>query len=66
MRFGKKGKLSPWYIGPYKITKRVGNVPYELELPHELEVNHPVFCVSMLKKSFGDPYFIVPTENVGD
>ena len=33
MRFGKKGKLSPRYIGPYKISKRVGNVAYELELP---------------------------------
>ena len=33
MRFGKKGKLSPRYVGPYKILKRIGTVPYELELP---------------------------------
>ncbi|WMV45566.1 hypothetical protein MTR67_038951 [Solanum verrucosum] len=33
MRFGKKGKLSPRYISPYRISKRIGNVAYELELP---------------------------------
>ena len=48
MRFGKKGKLSPRYIGPYRIVKRVGNVAYELELPQELAVVHPVFHISIL------------------
>ena len=43
MRFGKKWKLSPRYIGPYRIVKRVGNVAYELELPQDLAVVHPVF-----------------------
>ncbi|WMV57909.1 hypothetical protein MTR67_051294 [Solanum verrucosum] len=42
MRFGKKGKLSSRYVGPYRILKRVGNVAYELELPVELAVVHPV------------------------
>ena len=50
MRFGKKGKLSPRYIGPYRFSKRVGNVAYELELPQELEAVHLVFHVFMLKK----------------
>ncbi|KAH0636443.1 hypothetical protein KY289_036358 [Solanum tuberosum] len=53
MRYGKKGKLSPWYIGPYRISKRIGNVAYELDLPQELAVVHPVFHISMLKKCIG-------------
>ncbi|WMV58115.1 hypothetical protein MTR67_051500 [Solanum verrucosum] len=40
MRFGKKRKLSPRYIGPYKISKMIGNVAYELELPQELAAVH--------------------------
>ncbi|KAH0688918.1 hypothetical protein KY289_016276 [Solanum tuberosum] len=39
----KKGKLSPRYIGRYRISKMIGNVAYELELPQELEAVHPVF-----------------------
>ncbi|XP_049351873.1 uncharacterized protein LOC125816323 [Solanum verrucosum] len=64
MRFGKKGKLSPRYIGPYKIIRRVGQVAYELELPQELSTVHPVFHVSMLRKCIGDPSRITPTEDV--
>ncbi|WMV18082.1 hypothetical protein MTR67_011467 [Solanum verrucosum] len=65
MRFGKKGKLSPRYIGPYHIAKRIGNIAYELELPQELAAVHPVFHVSMLKKCMSDPSLIIPTENIG-
>ena len=36
MRFGKKGKLSPRYIGPYEILERIGELAYRLELPPEL------------------------------
>ncbi|WMV10179.1 hypothetical protein MTR67_003564 [Solanum verrucosum] len=64
MRFGKKGKLSTRYIGPYRIAKRISNVAYELELPQELEAVHPVFHISMLKKCIGDPSFILPTESI--
>ncbi|WMV55212.1 hypothetical protein MTR67_048597 [Solanum verrucosum] len=65
MRLGKKGKLSPRYIGPYRISKRVGSVAYELELPQEFTAVHPIFHVSMLKKCMGDPSLIIPTEDIG-
>ncbi|WMV46573.1 hypothetical protein MTR67_039958 [Solanum verrucosum] len=65
MIFGKKGKLSPWYIGPYKISKRIDNVAYELELPPKLATVHLMFNISMLKKCMGDPSLIIPNENIG-
>ncbi|WMV54418.1 hypothetical protein MTR67_047803, partial [Solanum verrucosum] len=65
VRFSKKGKLSPRYIGPYRISKRVGNVAYKLELPQELAAVHPVFHISMLKKYMGDHSLIIPTEDIG-
>ncbi|WMV26333.1 hypothetical protein MTR67_019718 [Solanum verrucosum] len=64
MRFGKKGKLNPRYVGPYRILKRIGKVAYELELPADLAAVHPVFHISLLKKCVGDPASIVPLESV--
>ncbi|WMV54920.1 hypothetical protein MTR67_048305, partial [Solanum verrucosum] len=64
MRFGKKGRLSPIYVGPYKILKRIGKVAYALELPAKLEVVHPVFHISLLKGCVDDPTVIVPLESV--
>ncbi|WMV25901.1 hypothetical protein MTR67_019286 [Solanum verrucosum] len=64
-RFGKKGKLSPRYIDPYRISKRIGNVAYELELPQKLAAVHLVFHISMLKNCMGDPSFFIPTEDIG-
>ena len=63
-RFGKKRKLSPRYVGPYNILKRVGKVAYELELPAELAAVHPAFHPSLLNKCVGDPASIVPLESV--
>nr|XP_019069505.1 uncharacterized protein LOC109120301 [Solanum lycopersicum] len=65
IRFCKKGKLSPGFIVPYNISKRIDDVAYELELSQELEAVHPVFHVSMLKNCFVDPSVIVSNENVG-
>jgi hypothetical protein len=49
IRFGKKGKLSPRYIGPFEVLRRVGAVAYEVALPLELAHIHNVFHVSVLR-----------------
>ncbi|XP_070042831.1 uncharacterized protein [Nicotiana tomentosiformis] len=64
MWFGKKGKLSPRYVRPYRIVQRIGQVEYKLELPPEMSLVHPVFHVSMLNKVVGDPSVIVPVETI--
>ncbi|XP_070017219.1 uncharacterized protein [Nicotiana sylvestris] len=64
MRFGKKGKLSPRYIGPYQIVQRIGRVAYKLDLTPELDAIHLVFHVSMLRKFLGDPSCISPIEDI--
>ncbi|MCF7184095.1 hypothetical protein, partial [Corynebacterium parakroppenstedtii] len=64
MRFGKKGKHSPRYIGPYQIVRRIGKVAYELELPADLGGVHPVFHVSMLRKCIGDPSRVFPVDDI--
>ncbi|XP_070010001.1 uncharacterized protein [Nicotiana sylvestris] len=54
MRFGKKGKLSPRFIGLFEIMNRVREVAYELALPPSLAGVYPVFYVSMLRRYHGD------------
>ena len=55
MIFVKKGKLSPRYVGPYKILKMVCKVAYELEFAAELVAVPPIFHISLLKMFLGDP-----------
>jgi hypothetical protein len=63
LRFGRKGKLSPRFIGPYEILERVGPVAYRLALPPELDKIHNVFHVSMLRRYRSDPsHVIIPQE----
>ena len=57
--------MSPRYVGPHDILKRIGKVDYELELSSELTLAHPVFHVSMLKKCIGDPESIIPIKGPG-
>ncbi|XP_070031659.1 uncharacterized protein [Nicotiana tomentosiformis] len=64
MRFGKKEKLIPRYVGPYRVIQRIGRVAYKLKLPPEMSLVHPVFHVSMLKKVVRDMLLIVPVEAI--
>ncbi|WMV08375.1 hypothetical protein MTR67_001760 [Solanum verrucosum] len=59
MRFGKKGKRSPRYIGPFEILECVGPIAYRLTLPPNLFSVHPIFHVSMLKRYHGDGDYII-------
>nr|GEZ54046.1 putative reverse transcriptase domain-containing protein [Tanacetum cinerariifolium] len=59
IRFGKRGKLNPRYIGTFKILKRIGLVAYKLKLPEELINGHNTFHVFNLKKCLSDESFII-------
>ena len=59
VRFGKRGKLSPRYIRPFEVLKRVGTVAYRFTLPLSLSGVHEVFHVSMLQKYTPDPAYVV-------
>ena len=62
MQFGKKGKLSPRFIGPFEITQRVGQLAYRIALPPDLVGTHDVFHVSILRKYIINPDVIVEYE----
>ncbi|GJX84900.1 putative reverse transcriptase domain-containing protein [Tanacetum coccineum] len=64
VRFGKRGKLNPRYVGPFKVLKKVGAVAYKLELPQELSRVHNTFHVSNLKKCYSDDPLVVPLEGL--
>ena len=64
MIFGKNGKLSPRFIGPYEVIEKVGPVAYRLALPPDLENIHNVFHVSMLRKYRSDPSHVVPSGTI--
>ncbi|KAL0544328.1 hypothetical protein IC582_019441 [Cucumis melo] len=62
LRFEKRGKLSPRFVGPFEILERIGLVAYRLALPPSLSTVHDVFHVSMLRKYVSDPSHVVDYE----
>ncbi|GJU36612.1 hypothetical protein Tco_1184966 [Tanacetum coccineum] len=64
IRFGKKGKLTPRFVGPFEIIEKVVPVAYRLDLPEELNGVHDTFHVSNLKKCLADPTLKVPLDEI--
>ncbi|GJR39039.1 hypothetical protein Tco_1214723 [Tanacetum coccineum] len=64
VRFRKKGKLAPRYVGPFKILERIGLVAYRLRLPEELNGVHDTFHVSNPKKCLQMQLRIVPLDEI--
>ncbi|GJV52895.1 putative reverse transcriptase domain-containing protein [Tanacetum coccineum] len=64
VHFGKRGKLNPRYVGPFKLLGKVGEVAYKLELPEELSRVHNTFHVSNLKKCYADEPLAVPLDGL--
>nr|GFA46901.1 reverse transcriptase domain-containing protein [Tanacetum cinerariifolium] len=62
--FGKCGKLSPQFIGPFKVIERIGPVAYKLELPEKLRGIHDAFHVSNLKRCFVNDDVVIPLDDV--
>ena len=59
VKFGKRGKLSSRFIGPFKILERIGTVAYQLALPPRISGVHELFHVSMLRKYTSAPAHVV-------
>ncbi|GJY05274.1 putative reverse transcriptase domain-containing protein [Tanacetum coccineum] len=64
IRFGKKGKLAPRYVGPFEILEKIRPVAYRLRLPEELSSMHDIFHVSNLKKCLEDANLHVPLDEI--
>lgn len=60
IRFGKREKLGPRFIGPFKVLQRIGNQTYKLELPAELDGIHNVFHVWYLRKCLYEELSVLP------
>ncbi|GKA45442.1 hypothetical protein Tco_0738238, partial [Tanacetum coccineum] len=64
VRFGKRRKLNPRYVRPFKVLEKVGSISYKHELPQELSMVHNTFHVSNLKKCYADESLAVPLDGL--
>ncbi|GKF34601.1 hypothetical protein Tco_0107801, partial [Tanacetum coccineum] len=64
IRFGKRGKLNPRYIRPFKVLTKVGTIAYRLELPDQLSQVHSTFHVSNLKKCYTDEPLAISLDEI--
>ncbi|GJR52201.1 putative reverse transcriptase domain-containing protein [Tanacetum coccineum] len=64
IHFGKRGKLNPRYIGPFKILAKVGTIAYRIKLPEQLSRVHSTFPISNLKKCFSDEPLAIPLDEI--
>ncbi|GJZ30524.1 hypothetical protein Tco_0575571 [Tanacetum coccineum] len=64
VRFGKKGKMAPRYVGPFEIVERIGPVAYRLRLPQKLSCIHDTIQVLNLKKCLVETDLQVPLEEI--
>ncbi|GKE54469.1 putative reverse transcriptase domain-containing protein, partial [Tanacetum coccineum] len=62
VHFGKRGKLNPRYVGPFKVLEKIRTIAYKLKLPQQLSRVHNMFYVSNLKKCYSDKPLAVPLE----
>ncbi|XP_071740002.1 uncharacterized protein [Rutidosis leptorrhynchoides] len=64
IRFSKRGKLNPRYVGPFEISKRIGPVAYRLDLPPQLSEVHNTFNMLNLKKCLAEEDLTIPLEEI--
>ena len=64
IRFGKRGKLSPSFLGPFTILEKIGLQAYRLELPPEMDEIHPTFHVCYLRKCLAEEENVIPLTEI--
>ena len=66
IRFGRKGKLAPRFVGPFPVLEQIGNLAYKVELPEKMAGVHNVFHVSQLRKFVHDPSATITPDQLDD
>ncbi|KAI3707650.1 hypothetical protein L6452_26277 [Arctium lappa] len=64
IHFGKRGKLSPRFLGPFTILERIGLQAYKLDLPPEMDGIHPMFHVCYLRRCLAEEESVIPLSEI--